>query len=201
MESKSKQCKVVMITTNGSTMGCLAGYSNWSLLFDFKESYGNTIQLDEVSTFHLYIISDEEIKEGDYVIDYLNDLYGPYTNGDIIKTEFTKAYKVIATTDTSLNFPKTKKSFISKYISEYNKYNIITDVMVEYNNNLLDIAGTGKTILKQYVNINSHNEITIRRVKDSWTEEEVHQYMQYYMEYCKANGYITPIEWIATKKH
>ena len=44
--------------------------------------------------------------------------------------------KIIATTDISLvkeyNLPQPSQQFIQKYIEEYNKGNIITDVLVEY---------------------------------------------------------------------
>jgi len=32
-------------------------------------------------------------------------------------------------------------------------------------------------------------------------KEESLSDMQYYMEYCQANGYVTPQEWISTHKH
>ena len=32
-------------------------------------------------------------------------------------------------------------------------------------------------------------------------EKEMHLNMQYYMEYCQANGYVTPIDWIEKHKH
>jgi len=31
--------------------------------------------------------------------------------------------------------------------------------------------------------------------------EEMHLNMQYYMEYCQANGYVTPVDWIENHKH
>lgn len=33
------------------------------------------------------------------------------------------------------------------------------------------------------------------------TEQEMHLNMQYYMEYCQANGYVTPMDWISNHKH
>lgn len=32
-------------------------------------------------------------------------------------------------------------------------------------------------------------------------QEEMHLNMQYYMEYCKENGYVTPEDWIENHKH
>lgn len=92
---------------------------------------------------HLYIISDDEIKEGDWKYDTkLNIIiqHGSYVDG---------CKKIIATTDTSLGFsskinhgvstttvftslPQPSQKFIQKFVEEYNKGNVITDVLVEY---------------------------------------------------------------------
>jgi hypothetical protein len=50
------------------------------------------------SNHHIYITSDEEIKEGDYCVDG-NDIYGPYEDGDIATDKFIK---IILTTDSQL---------------------------------------------------------------------------------------------------
>jgi hypothetical protein len=47
---------------------------------------------------HIYITSDEEIKEGDYCVDG-NNIYGPYEDGDIATDKFIK---IILTTDSQL---------------------------------------------------------------------------------------------------
>ena len=33
------------------------------------------------------------------------------------------------------------------------------------------------------------------------TEQEMHLNMQYYMEYCNREGYVTPMDWIKNHKH
>ena len=69
----------------------------------------------------------------------------------------------------SIKLPQPSQSFIQKYIDEYNKGNIITDVMVEYERDE-EISGYEYDVLK----INpKDNTITIRRIKDSWTRDEV----------------------------
>lgn len=61
-----------------------------------------------------------------------NDYIGINHKGKYyLKTE-TGYREVLATTDTSLNLPQPSKQFIEKYIEEYNKGNVITDVLVEY---------------------------------------------------------------------
>lgn len=96
---------------------------------------------------HLYIISDDEIKEDDWVIHLGNPYFQFKENMRNLLCKECK--KVIATTDTSLkqfiyttmvidegdiyqSLPQPSQQFIEKYIEEYNKGNIIIDVLVEY---------------------------------------------------------------------
>lgn len=38
--------------------------------------------------------------------------------------------------------------------------------------------------------------------QDNWISvDDLHLNMQYYMEYCQMNGYVTPQDWIANNKH
>lgn len=130
---------------------------------------------------HLYILSDEKIEEGDKYL---------LPNGLI--TEAVTNYqrpieyrKVIASTDESLNLSKPSPTFINKYVSEYNKGNIISDIMVEYENR--DVNPLSETWREDYIRfglkhkeniqtllrVSDDNTITIRKVKDSWDREEV----------------------------
>lgn len=49
------------------------------------------------------------------------------------------------------------------------------------------------------------NEITFARQELERllpeVEKEMHENMQYYMEYCEKNGYVTPMDWLAKHKH
>lgn len=152
---------------------------------------------------NLYILSDDEIKEGDWVIKN-----GHTTIYQIEKdSRIDNCKKIIATTDKSLSLvctcgatkvvntglcpkchlftnipllPQPSQSFIKKYITEYNKGNIITDVMVEYDewheeDTSRDyIPGKGQPAIKfTRLKVNKNNEITITRVKDSWSRDEV----------------------------
>ena len=173
--STFKKAKVVMLHTNEpSKIGNLITYQKRNLAKVIKEGInpiGSTVQF-----WNLYIISDDEIKEGDYFLAdnrlnttsnkglpnwvlckctkvknswvYCNEIPDEGHNGDWCK-------KIIATTDESLyykdtsknpkqymgsyismslgeNLPQPSKQFIEKYIEEYNKGNVITDVLVEY---------------------------------------------------------------------
>ena len=94
---------------------------------------------------HLYVLSDDEIKKGDYIYCTITNIIeiAKY-NHDDLKRDWKK---VIATTDTSLYIhqketvslpervfylPQPSQQFIEKYIEEYNRGNIISDVLVEY---------------------------------------------------------------------
>lgn len=146
--------------------------------------------LDYYEAQHLYITSDEEIKEGDWrVLSFKN--WDEVIETIITNTQFVggnyctvSEQKIIATTDASLisineqyfdvnksrksavleqkTLPKIPQQFIEKWIEEYNKGNVITEVMVEYNKKGIIQRGRG-----------GERTITIRKIKESWNREEV----------------------------
>jgi len=141
---------------------------------------------------HLHIISNDEIKEDDYYILFTDKaLTVLRCTGD---GDYFDCKKIIATTDTSLNyetpfygmdadnnFPQPSQQFITKYIEEYNKGNIITDVLVEYEEiyndygetDIFDLVCTNHSKISR-IKINpKDNTITIKKLKDSWNREEV----------------------------
>lgn len=147
---------------------------------------------DGLSPQHLYILSDDEIKEGDWCIELgFNRIF------QVEKESLTKGYiknckKIIATTDISLGLsdvgkagysidefhpilPQPSQSFIEKYVAEYNKSNMITDVLVEY-------YETCETEYDKPLcpKVSKNNTITIKKVKDSWTREEVIEFAEKY---------------------
>ena len=157
---------------------------------------------------HLYFLSDEEIKEGDYVIEDIGGVvYGPIDRESIVENP----KKIIATTDTSLrlteivkeddsiefpyitSLPQPSQSFIQKFVEEYNKGNVITEVLVEYE------VDDGYMEVKSYLKVNSKdNTITIRKAKDSWSREEVIELLHRRMEYTFGGDYdkSTTDKWI-----
>jgi len=194
-----KPSDVVMLPTNQKAqIGYLtAKGKEYNDLRHFSQDM--LIILDSIN-YHLYIVSDEKPVKGDWVYDTRDRIV---TNNILAFTLFSK--KIIATTDTNIGnehcpgrfipelpneqvcktfcpqclSPRISQSFVDKYISEYNKGNVITDVMVEY-----EEAGTNedqlgipidydkvKEIIKLHVN--SDNTINIQQIKDSWTREEV----------------------------
>lgn len=134
---------------------------------------------------HLYFLSDEETK-GEECWHY-NHIF------KTISKEISTGYKkIIATTDTSLkitkeldihsiptqyiesdqSFPQPSQSFIEKFIENYNKGNIISDVMVEYKITNEDFSKTPVQVTID-LKTDSKNTITIKRVKELWNREEM----------------------------
>jgi len=185
-----------MLPSNEKAAPILSYLNDKSIQYFPGENWSN----GDLTKRHLYITSDDEIKEGDWY----DDSYGNIRQVTTIKTEYSIAHrkmvtnvyygknkninsyhtlheqmkKIIATTNISLTKPKSfkygnmimedingdgsyyfakdtvvefgkprsffinlglllpqpSKSFIEKYVEEYNKGNQIVDVLVEYEN-------------------------------------------------------------------
>lgn len=182
MSNHFKNAKVVMLPTNKkATSEILLGVVP-NLAVKTKEV------LDDVSDWmlhgkpqHLYFISDDKIRvDGDWY-------YNTITNA-VFKMKYLTAYnpdqdkKIIATTDTSLlipfddvtiGLPQPSQQFITKFIEEYNKGNIITDVMVEYNEYNRSTTWEYDEPEISEVKVNpKDNTVTIKKIKDNWNREE-----------------------------
>ena len=226
-----KKQKVVMLPTNEKASLI---YGN-SLLN--KLSYGE-LSPSHCSHYHLYIISDDKIEEGEFginlystsifqVVEVKQDGYnvkwitGGNIGNDIQFDSLALPKKIIATTDTSLitcqckkvgyhklsckqtyNLPEPSQGFTKVFIEEYNKSNIITDVMVEYEKN----EPNPQTISKEFdfddvsfdLKINpKDNTITIKKLKDSWSREEVIELIKKFdIEMGDTHGPSTRNKWI-----
>ena len=207
-----KKCKVLLLPTNKpSKLGNLATYQGKSLAKVIKE--GVNLKNTTVQFWNLYIISDDEIKEGDWFINDLNQIkkctsrdtegYIDFEGG--FNTKPSSCKKIIATTDSSLwrpshkyasdviLLPQPSQQFIEKFIEEYNRGNVITDVLIEYEL-ISNEEYFGNTInpdddvpyFDERLKINSKdNTITIKKVKDSYSREEVIEFGNKVKEYCK----------------
>lgn len=210
--STFKKTKVVMLTTNEKA-------SSLSVLNSGKLNYGaEAMSSINTKLQHLYFLSDEEIKEGDWCVDKHKVVFKQET--DKIFSEFTGSKKIIATTDKSLMWhdktpigenvnglwkilPQPSQSFIEKFVEEYNKGNVITEVMVEYeysyrkNDDGEDIGFPVHEPLVLKINPKD-NTITIRKIKDSWSREEVIELLHKRMEYTFGEDYdkSTTDKWI-----
>ena len=195
-----QECKVVMVATDNKT-----NITKIYLDADKTKSVlrtNKTVNDNYKEYINLYITSNEEIKEGDWFIS-AGKIH--QYKGDklplIVRCDFRK---IIATTDESLEpinlygnsgLFKPSDSFISKYIEEYNKGNIISDVLlVEYEqckvcqgtkrhivsmfgevdcNYCQKNEGYEKLYIEPRLKVDSNNTITIKKVKDSYSREEV----------------------------
>jgi hypothetical protein len=182
-----KRAKVVMLPTNEK-----AGTIWLSNTLQLLHTHVSGKYLELYKSQHLYIISGDDIKEDDWITDTKAIYKAPNLDG------YIGLYKIIATTDPLLsqqdteyskvkNLPQPSQSFIDKYITEYNKSNIIEDVMVEYevikdkhccgaqgfNPMLGDICPKCDNIEPVIFLKLKDNTITIKKIKDSWTRDEV----------------------------
>jgi len=174
-----KKCKVVMLPTNEKAKILFTGnYINYNHLGYNK--------CKDLHNQHLYILSDDEIKEGDWYLVISEDSVRQAQLDFHLTRDFAK---IIASTDSSLNIfikgignlspyysslPSIPQSFINYYVSEYNKGNKIEEVIVEYDSEYEDWKdNVGAIILPAILKLTPNNTIIIKAVKDSWTREEV----------------------------
>ena len=211
--SLKKKCQIVLLPTNEKV--------NIVLLVEVNQLIYNVDVMrngvSKTSNQHLYITSDKEIKEGDWYIDDTNTVRQSVTSDKDYWSVRQDYKKIIAATDTSLisineqyfdvnksrksavleqkTLPQPSQEFIQRYIKEYNKGNVISDVEVEYEVDKYDIRNQYKhTPSGKYHDdepippspdrlfsnpsyfipkVNSDNTINIKLIKDSWSREEV----------------------------
>ena len=203
--------KVVMLPTNEEAKMWLNKFSN-QLHIDTveKENHENAINQ------HLYFLSSEEIKEGDWCFNIVN--------GKVLKADHDVNYeqdivkKIIATTDSSLrigklevggkieHLPQISQSFIEIFVEEYNKDNVITEVMIEYKEPYNKLVGSkiGSNIghftlteeNKYRLKINANNTINIKPIISTSEEigEKIVQYCKKYEGTNKYNDVLKAIE-------
>lgn len=114
--STFKKCKVVMLPTNQKTNGMICkDITGQDKIIAIKTKY--LMEHEDYIGHHLYIISDDEIKEGDWFVrnNEIHQCYKIYNDEIEFKTSKNSVYcgtntlwnknyckKIIATTDTSL---------------------------------------------------------------------------------------------------
>ena len=201
-----KKAQLVMLPTEKSTGNIAKTYNN--IIYSINtHNRGISDHIDQ----HLHIISDDEIKEGDYFLAdnriskssnkgipnwivckctkvkntwiYCDEIPDEGHNGDWCK-------KIIATTNTSLKYqysenhpfdliclPQPSQQFIEKYIEEYNKGEVIIDILVEYEYiKTPDQIFYTNDVPYGYDNLKVNpkdNTINIKLLKESWNREEV----------------------------
>ncbi len=137
---------------------------------------------------HLYFLSNEEIKEGDwYLYWFIGETLEQSRIGQSKQNGFVSKSphkKIVATTDISLTvkqygrgeqtsffpLPQPPDSFLELYTKEYNAGRQIKEVLVKYEDYY---PLKQSTLVGQRLFINKDNAINIKSVKDSWSKEEV----------------------------
>ncbi len=212
-----QKAKVILLPTNKNPKKGLYLYNKRNRL---ESHYKNqSLYREEPKHNHLYIVSDDEIKEGDWYIDNVFKIRHSITSDKKYWSVRKNYKKIIATTDKSLktkvlfedneenikggyyylednypiyitkkdfknkfSLPRPSQQFIEHYVEQYNEGNIITDVLVEYENkyNLRYYTPSGgieccEKIDNIQLKISQDNTITIYPIKDSWNREEYEQ--------------------------
>lgn len=184
-----KKCKVVRLPTENNKADLYRTFAT-------KNFHPNLTKLDkeavyvDVEYLHLYILSDEEIREGDWY--FRLDLNEVRQCRNFFTKEDTPPYckKIIATTDPSINtyesstpyyegkqlMPRPSDAFIKKYCELCG----IDEVLVEYENIQLTKKedyqysnGISNLKYEDRLKVAPDNTITIKKVKDSWKREEL----------------------------
>ena len=179
-----KKGKVVMLPTNQKTKYLM-------IYYNVEKTKGklilNGLKNDEYKEYqNFYIISDDEIKLFDWVYNNKENIVEQITSKTqlIFVLEENKENqtfkKIITTTDASLGLPQPSQQFIQKYIEEYNKGRQIIDILVEYEYLLDDMVVLPYWKLK--VNAKD-NTITIKKLKEVYTKDEVCQVLEKYTSF------------------
>jgi hypothetical protein len=117
---------------------------------------------------HLYLVSDREIKEGDWVLATDENhvrVIAPFQFG------FKQGeQKVEATTDKSLGLPLIPQSFIEEYVQKQGKIDKVKIQMENWEPKIQSILGPQQD--NEYLP-KSEQEVIILPIKDSWNREEV----------------------------
>jgi succinate dehydrogenase flavin-adding protein (antitoxin of CptAB toxin-antitoxin module) len=174
------RAKVHLLPTNDerAVIGLTADEKTlWFAHSGIGNSYGNK---------HLYITTDDEIKEGDWYLDnQTNTIYKCDSYKESLSTdEFDEFQKIIATTDPKLHSTRLKDCPINpednmvsvrglskppnSFIEEYCKVGGIDEVDVEYglfhDGNFKDDDETHAFKAIRKPKVNSHNEIIIHSI-------------------------------------
>lgn len=201
--------KVIMLSTNDKAAPILSYLDDKGLIYFPQDEWNNK----DLTKRHLYITSDEEIKEGDWFLSMFSNhiLYNVKSDNNDDYPNVSGYKKIIATTNKSLGLPEPSIGFIKKFIERYNAGNPITEVTVDYEEDYIAACNipASECLIKQSINgdcegckycavnlkVDKNNCITITAVKDSWTKEEVIAFAKKYAD--RAQAIIKPgDEWI-----
>jgi len=181
-----KKIKVVMLPTEKASF-ITKRVKTGELLYSYKIFANNSIYGEAVNiNQHLYFLSDEEIKMGDWLLaDGYKRLSPKNQHLSIAKAdegqfaamrEGYTAKKITASTDESLGLPRPSDKFIKKYC----ELDGIEEVQIEYKEIetgwSIGSDGTGKNdyYYDWQPKVAPDNTITIKSAKNSWNKEEIY---------------------------
>jgi hypothetical protein len=210
-----QECDVVMLQTDKAENSLYASYDKILNYYSghLTQDYLKNVLL--AKSYHLYILSNDEIKKGDWFFSSENTIE-KYI-GSIMPIYLDK--KIIATTDSSLKqdleyinggkcgevcLLQIPKSFIEKYITEHNKGNVISNVLVEIEDdyssvpeNEEDIIFPWRAYVTSKIKVNQSYEISILTKKKtllSNLQSELQKYIDKRHNQDECSGFVDGFE-------
>ena len=176
METIKKKCQIIMLSVNEKAIG--SEFTIGKRIKTIEKTpdklvYGCALSDITFQRQHLYIISNDEIKEEDFFMSaFMSYSLHNVKEGYAEYPDTTNCKKIIATTDKTLGLPQIPKEFIEAYILSYNmgSMNTITEIMVEYEE---IISYSSKKVDHYKLKIDENNCISITAVKTNYSKEEV----------------------------
>lgn len=179
--------KIVMLNSKKSNIGIHDGLG---LVTAKSQGWNYITSYGYIKAQYLYFLSTDKICEGDWYYEQENNRIlqcKSNIQSDCV-TNWEDCSKIIASTDTFLNLPKPSDSFLQVYIDTYNKGEKIEECLIEYEEFIEPVQDGDWNKYTDYKLKITKGEITIRKVKDSWSRKEVE-------ELCKTaflDGYLQP---------
>lgn len=179
MMIKDKESQVIMLPTENKN--ALVWKDAIGNLYPYKPRH--VIEKQEFPQ-HLYFTVDERPVTGDWVIDSFNAIFRIQVQDD---TDFSKYRKIVGATDTKLCtkmishfgddekkiikcLPKSSQAFIEAFCEAGGIWKVLIEYRERQQFESEDDYNYGCGI---EIKVNSHNEITIHPIKNSWNKEEV----------------------------
>jgi hypothetical protein len=192
MEVK-RECMVMLLPTEKAEIGTIMKSIKLSSLHDddidkpigslvLNKNYSVTKSNDYWQAQHLYILSSDEIKKGDWYIDDTSTVRKAVTDDKDYWDRRPNYFKIISTTDSSLGLPQPSPQFIQKYVELYNRGEVIEKCLVSYqefiNSSPLSISkNPSQHNISQSI-VDKNNYITITKVKDNFSRDETVRLIQ-----------------------
>ncbi len=152
-----KKCKVVLLSTpQNPTPISIGRTSNHMEYHEFRLFKKEGIYDNHIFK-HLYILSKDKLKKGDWMIHLGQKTISQYVHGD---NELW--FKIITSTDKSLNLDNIPEWFIKKFVDSYNDKNIIENVSVEFGEWFDKQVGDRMVVNKKLFGLSENQLITIK---------------------------------------